>query len=104
MAVPSEADARTQLLDDGRGDEGRLVDWLYKHAAPSQLHLYFSCCGVIACLGLYGVQQERIMAMPYGEEFFACTLFLVFLNRVGAVVLAFCCALYKGELITPAAP
>lgn len=103
MAVPSEADARTQLLDDGQGD-ARLVDWLYRQAAPSQLHLYVSCAGVIACLGLYGVQQERIMALPYGEEFFACTLFLVFLNRAGAVALAFVCALYNGELITPAAP
>jgi len=101
MAAASAADARSQLLDDGRSG---LAEWVYKAAHPSQLHLYASCCGVILCLGLYGVQQERIMALPYGEEFFACTLFLVFLNRVGAVLLAAACALYNGELLQPAAP
>lgn len=44
------------------------------------------------------------MAMPYGQEFFSCSLFLVFLNRCGAVVFAGTMALWNGEMLTPAAP
>merc|ERR1719454_2302450 len=44
------------------------------------------------------------MAVPYGGEFFATSLFLVFLNRVGAVLLAAACACFNGELMAPAAP
>lgn len=93
---------QSPFLEDGRGS--RLSDVLWKVADPSALRLALSCGGVVACLGVYGIQQEKIMALPYGEEFFICSLFLVFMNRVGAVLLAGICALYNGELLTPSAP
>jgi len=39
-------------------------------------------------LAVYGVLQERIMSMPYDGEFFRTSVFLVFMNRVVAVIYA----------------
>jgi len=53
--------------------------------------------GIIICLVIYGVLQERIMSEPYTNgtltEMFTTSAFLVFINRIVAV-------LYAGSMIT----
>lgn len=44
--------------------------------------------GVIGTLGLYGVLQERMLAMPYDGEYFTSSAFLVLSNRLFGVVFA----------------
>jgi len=45
--------------------------------------------GIITCLVIYGVLQERIMSQPYSNgEFFTTSAFLVFCNRIVAVLYA----------------
>jgi len=42
--------------------------------------------GIIFCLGLYGVIQERIMSVPYEGELFKVSVFLVLCNRLVAIL------------------
>merc|ERR1719333_190670 len=44
--------------------------------------------GIIVMLGFYGVIQERVMSVPYGGELFKASVFLVFINRLFAVMFA----------------
>jgi len=60
--------------------------------------------GIIFCLGLYGVIQERIMSEPYGGEFFRASVFLVLCNRLVAIVYAVFMVWYKEEEFTNKAP
>merc|ERR1719335_643295 len=61
------------------------------------------CCfygsGIIGTLVIYGLLQERIMSMPYGAppEKFTDSVFLVFCNRVVAVLFALVMVALKGE-------
>merc|ERR1719277_2473299 len=64
----------------------------------------FYASGVIASLIVYGVLQERIMQVSYDGEFFKYTVFLVCLNRLGAVAFAVCMARYHGEDLRNAVP
>eukprot|EP00928_Gymnodinium_smaydae_P024906 TRINITY_DN2000_c0_g1_i11.p1 TRINITY_DN2000_c0_g1~~TRINITY_DN2000_c0_g1_i11.p1 ORF type:complete len:339 (-),score=81.38 TRINITY_DN2000_c0_g1_i11:146-1162(-) len=70
----------------------------------------FWCCfygaGIIGMLVIYGLLQERIMSIPYGEPpmKFTDSVFLVFCNRVVAVVFALSMAASKGEKLTNQAP
>jgi adenosine 3'-phospho 5'-phosphosulfate transporter B2 len=61
------------------------------------------CClygsGIIGSLVVYGVLQERIMSVPYGTPplNFTDSVFLVFCNRVVAVIFAIVMVTVKGE-------
>jgi len=69
--------------------------------SPLQSALW--CCfygsGIIGCLLVYGILQERIMSIPYGNPplKFADSVFLVFLNRLIAVVFSIAMVAGKGE-------
>lgn len=62
--------------------------------------------GIILALGTYGFLQERIMAMPYGEdgEFFKWSVFLVLNNRLVAASAGLISAVLKGESMTKGPP
>jgi len=68
------------------------------------------CCfygiGIIGMLVIYGLQQERIMSLPYGTPpmMFTDSVFLVFANRVVAVVFALVMVAVKGEAFSNHAP
>jgi len=68
----------------------------------------FWCCffgfGIVGSLLIYGLLQERIMSEPYDSEFFTVSVFLVFCNRVVAVVFAFAMTLIFREPLGNAAP
>merc|ERR1719377_158942 len=53
-------------------------------------HLRCAGCGlgIIIMLGFYGVIQERVMSVPYGDELFKVSVFLVLCNRIFAVLFA----------------
>lgn len=75
-------------------------------AAESIAWCSFYGAGIIGMLVIYGILQERIMAVPYGEPpaYFKDSVFLVFMNRSVAVVFAFFMALFKGESLVNGAP
>jgi len=77
-------------------------------APQSNASAAFWCCfygaGVIASLVVYGVLQERIMSIEYDGELFAYSVFLVFCNRIAAVIFAIGMAMYRGEELVPKAP
>jgi len=63
--------------------------------------------GIIIGLGVYGVLQERIMSEPYGTqpaEQFKTSVFLVFCNRVAAIVFALIMVAMKGESYRASVP
>jgi len=70
----------------------------------SVLWCSFYAAGIIGMLVLYGLLQERIMTIPYGAELFSFSVFLVFCNRVAAVVFAMVMALANGESFVNKAP
>jgi len=57
-------------------------------------------------LVVYGVLQERIMSIPYGDPpvKFTDSVFLVFCNRAVAVAFAVCMVAAKGEAVVNSAP
>ena len=62
--------------------------------------------GVIGMLVIYGLLQERIMSLPYGDppEYFKDSVALVLCNRLVAVCFAFGMAAAKGESLINKAP
>jgi len=64
----------------------------------------FYASGLIGALLIYGLLQERIMTIPYGGEVFQFSVFLVFANRMAAVVFAIVMAISHKESLTNAAP
>jgi len=68
------------------------------------------CCfyglGIISMLVVYGIIQERIMSMPYGDPavYFTDSVFLVFCNRFVAFLFACVMVGVKGESYVNAAP
>jgi len=64
----------------------------------------FYASGLIGALLIYGLLQERIMTIPYGGEVFQFSVFLVFANRMAAVVFAIGMAISHKESLTNAAP
>jgi len=74
------------------------------------LHSAVWCCfygaGIIGMLVVYGILQERIMSMPYGDPpiKFTDSVFLVFCNRAVAVAFSFCMVAGKGESFLNSAP
>jgi adenosine 3'-phospho 5'-phosphosulfate transporter B2 len=70
----------------------------------SALWCGFYGLGIIGALCIYGLLQERIMTVPYGGELFKISVFLVFCNRLAAVVFAFAMITIKGESYVNTAP
>jgi len=66
----------------------------------------FYGAGIIGMLVVYGILQERIMSIPYGNPptLFGDSVFLVFCNRFVALLFAFAMALSKGEQLGNSAP
>mmetsp|Transcript_113288 Transcript_113288/g.331114 ORF Transcript_113288/g.331114 Transcript_113288/m.331114 type:complete len:377 (-) Transcript_113288:61-1191(-) len=64
----------------------------------------FYASGIIGMLVIYGVLQERIMTIPYGNETFSFSVFLVFCNRIAAVLFAIVMALVHKEGFANGAP
>jgi adenosine 3'-phospho 5'-phosphosulfate transporter B2 len=64
----------------------------------------FYASGIIMALLVYGLLQERVITMSYGGVLFTFSVFLVFVNRMFAVVFAVCMALAKGESLASKAP
>jgi adenosine 3'-phospho 5'-phosphosulfate transporter B2 len=66
----------------------------------------FYGAGIIGMLVIYGILQERIMSIPYGEPpvMFTDSLMLVFFNRVVAIVFALTMVAAKGEEFANKAP
>eukprot|EP00197_Chlamydomonas_leiostraca_P013869 CAMPEP_0202867492 /NCGR_PEP_ID=MMETSP1391-20130828/9464_1 /ASSEMBLY_ACC=CAM_ASM_000867 /TAXON_ID=1034604 /ORGANISM="Chlamydomonas leiostraca, Strain SAG 11-49" /LENGTH=389 /DNA_ID=CAMNT_0049547541 /DNA_START=127 /DNA_END=1296 /DNA_ORIENTATION=- len=78
--------------------------------ANERLHMGWCVLGVVGCLMLYGVLQERIMVEPFGEgankEVFKYSLFLVLCNRLTSCAVAICGLVSNGKYseIKPVAP
>lgn len=66
----------------------------------------FYSAGIICTLVAYGLLQERIMSEPYGSppEYFDESVFLVFCNRVIAVIFSILMVLARGESFVSNAP
>jgi len=79
-----------------------------KAAIESAAWCSFYGAGIICMLVVYGLLQERIITMPYGtgkdEVYFTDSVFLVFCNRMVAVIFAIVMVGVKGESYANAAP
>jgi len=79
-----------------------------KAAIESAAWCTFYGTGIICMLVVYGLLQERIITMPYGtgknEVYFTDSVFLVFCNRVVAVIFAIIMVGIKGESYANSAP
>ncbi|KMZ70613.1 UDP-galactose/UDP-glucose transporter 5B [Zostera marina] len=66
----------------------------------------FAIAGIMTTLVIYGVLQEKIMRVPYGEnkEFFKFSLFLVFCNRITTATVSAGSLLASKKTLTPVAP
>ncbi|GAX76374.1 hypothetical protein CEUSTIGMA_g3820.t1 [Chlamydomonas eustigma] len=78
--------------------------------ANERAHVCFCVVGIVGCLMIYGVLQERIMVEPYGSgdnaETFKYSLFLVLCNRLTSCFVAVISLIGNGKLseIKPVAP
>jgi len=72
--------------------------------APHSCWCVFYAAGIILALVVYGLLQERIITFTYDGELFGYSVFLVFVNRIFAVVFAFSMALVNGESLVSNAP
>eukprot|EP00262_Sarcandra_glabra_P005296 TRINITY_DN16711_c0_g2_i1.p1 TRINITY_DN16711_c0_g2~~TRINITY_DN16711_c0_g2_i1.p1 ORF type:complete len:339 (+),score=12.59 TRINITY_DN16711_c0_g2_i1:288-1304(+) len=66
----------------------------------------FSVVGIMSTLVIYGLLQEKIMRVPYGEnkEFFKYSLFLVFCNRIMTCAVSAGALLASKKALDPVAP
>ncbi|KAF8395064.1 hypothetical protein HHK36_019004 [Tetracentron sinense] len=66
----------------------------------------FAVVGIMTTLVIYGVLQEKIMKIPYGEnrEFFRYSLFLVFCNRIMTSAVSAGTLLASKKALDPVAP
>jgi adenosine 3'-phospho 5'-phosphosulfate transporter B2 len=74
---------------------------LAEHAR--RLRCIFFGVSIVASLLVYGLWQERIMALPYQKDFFNISVFLVLFNRVFGIVLAIGMVQVSGEPCCPSA-
>lgn len=74
----------------------------------SHRHAIFYCVfygsGIIGSLLIYGLYQERIMTLEYKGDMFETSIFLVFCNRVVAVLFSLVLAISNHESLAPQAP
>jgi len=86
----------------------REVDTVNADVETERFNSAFWCLvygsGIIGSLLVYGLLQERVMTMPYGGSLFSVSVFLVFCNRVVAILFASGMIAQKGESITCVAP
>lgn len=66
--------------------------------------ILFYGAGVIGALAVYGVLQERIMVYPYDGEYFTVSIFLVFCNRLAAIVFSLLMIFIHGDGLANQAP
>eukprot|EP00898_Chlorokybus_atmophyticus_P003576 jgi/Chlat1/4219/Chrsp27S04298 len=73
---------------------------------PDFVRVAICVVGIVGCLMIYGLLQERIMTQPFGEqgEMFKNSLFLVLCNRLVTCAIAFGTLLVRGRPIAPVAP
>jgi len=64
----------------------------------------FYAGGLIGMLLIYGLLQERVMQRPYDGEMFQFSVFLVFLNRIAAVIFSMVMAIVHKESLENNAP
>ncbi|KAL5701860.1 UDP-galactose/UDP-glucose transporter 5 [Ranunculus cassubicifolius] len=66
----------------------------------------FAVAGIMVTLIIYGVLQEKIMRVPYGEskEYFKYSLFLVFCNRIMTSAVSAGALLASKKALDPVAP
>ncbi|GMP89202.1 hypothetical protein CsSME_00040876 [Camellia sinensis var. sinensis] len=66
----------------------------------------FAVGGIMSTLIIYGVLQEKIMRVPYGEkkEYFKYSLFLVFCNRLTTSAVSAGALLASKKALNPVAP
>lgn len=77
--------------------------------ANEKMHMAWCVTGIVGCLLLYGVLQERIIAEEYvapdGEgERFTATLFIVMCNRLVTCAVAATMLILSGQSLVPQAP
>jgi len=74
--------------------------------SPTQQIMWggFYAGGLIGMLLIYGLLQERVMQRPYDGEVFQFSVFLVFLNRIAAVIFAIVMAVVHRESLINNAP
>lgn len=65
---------------------------------------YVSCAGVVMSLLVYGLSQERIMTVPYGDTFFPYSISLVLCHRGVAIIFSIVMAMWSGEALCHQAP
>ncbi|GLC44683.1 hypothetical protein PLESTB_000974700 [Pleodorina starrii] len=87
------------------------ITWAWSRIkANDKVHIAWCVVGIVGCLMLYGVLQERIMTMPFGEgaagEVFKYSLFLVLCNRLTTCAVAIVMLVHDGKYqeIKPVAP
>lgn len=77
-------------------------------ASQSSMQDAFWCsvygAGIILSLVMYGLLQEGIMTVKYEGQLFGYSVFLVFCNRIAAVIFAITMVYSKGEQVGNAAP
>mmetsp|Transcript_1030 Transcript_1030/g.2588 ORF Transcript_1030/g.2588 Transcript_1030/m.2588 type:complete len:480 (-) Transcript_1030:125-1564(-) len=61
----------------------------------------FMC--IVITFGAYGLIQEYIMTQTYGDDFFPSAAFLMFVNRLFIIIVAFIALIARGETLVPAA-
>jgi len=73
-------------------------------AVQSALWCLFYGAGIVGMLLIYGLLQERIMSEPYGNDLFTISVFLVFCNRLVAIVFALFMSKVQREELRNTAP
>ena len=82
-----------------------LFEGIQKWKHFDTLKMCWCIFGIIGCLLLYGVLQERIMVESFGDgERFKYSLFLVMCNRLTTMCIAIMGCLIYGEGLLPIAP
>ncbi|KAL9662228.1 hypothetical protein QQ045_027060 [Rhodiola kirilowii] len=66
----------------------------------------FAVTGIMTTLVIYGVLQEKLMRVPYGnnKEYFKYSLFLVFCNRITTSVVSASTLIASKKALDPVAP
>lgn len=66
----------------------------------------YAVSGIMGTLVIYGVLQEKIMRVPYGDkkDYFKYSLFLVFCNRITTSAVSACTLLASKKSLDPVAP
>eukprot|EP00889_Picochlorum_renovo_P002105 jgi/Picre1/29135/NNA_004528.t1 len=72
--------------------------------ANDKVHVSFCVSGIIGCLVVYGILQERIMQEPFEGEQFKYSLLLVLCNRLVTVLVAGGMLVAGGQDLAPVAP